>query len=63
MSGNEVYSVRKQVYSVRKSDSLKKRAKKERFTQLFFYHECSERIAHDRSFVMSNLSDSLTVGH
>ena len=33
----------------------------EQITHLLIYHERPERITHSRSFVMSNLSDSLTV--
>ena len=44
----------------RKTNLLKK---KERFAHLLIYHERPERIAHSHSFVMSELSDSLTVAH
>ena len=35
----------------------------ERITYSLIYHERPERIAHGRSFVLSNLSESLTVTH
>ena len=35
----------------------------EGFAHSLIYHERPERIAHDRSFVMSDLSDSLTIAH
>ena len=35
--------------------------KKEGFPHLLFYHERHEQISHGRSFVMSNLRDSLMV--
>ena len=42
------------------SDSLKKN---KWFANSLFYHEQPERIAHGRSFVMSDQSDSLTGAH
>ena len=38
-------------------------AKKEWFAHLLFYHEWPEQIAHNRSFVMSDLSDLINVAH
>ena len=42
------------------SDSLKKN---ERFTHLLIFGERPERFAHDRSFPLSDLSESLMVAH
>ena len=42
------------------SGSLKK---KEQFSNSIFYHERPERFAHGHLFVMSDLSESLTVAH
>ena len=37
--------------------------KNKQFAHLLFYHEWPEQIAHSRYFVLSNLSDFLTVAH
>ena len=37
--------------------------KNKQFAPSLIYHERPERIAYSGSFVMSNLSDSLTVAH
>ena len=42
------------------SDSLRKN---KQFAHLLIYHEQPERITHGRLFVMSDLSDLLTVAH
>ena len=39
------------------------RSKKERFTHSLIYHERPEQIAHGCSFIISDLSNSLTVAH
>ena len=37
--------------------------KNKRLAHLLFYHERPERITHGRAFVMSNMSNSLTVAY
>ena len=38
-------------------------SKNERFTHSLIFRELPERFAHDRSFLVSYLSDSLTIAH
>ena len=45
------------------SESLVFGERPERFAHLLFYHEQPEQFAYSHSFVLSDLSDSLTVDH
>ena len=60
---SQIFSSKSLAYSEQMSDKRFAIKKNKRFAHSLIYHEPPEQFVHSSSFVMSDLSDLLTVAH